>query len=513
VAADIDSLERYDRLQAVQLARAIMRDAFGLELLVVGREGPVAHARGGITASSSEACRASLFSREGFARCDAFYRELANEDGAIEERARACHLGLGALAVPAVDGDMLLAWVVASGFVATHLVGYSPVDAQRIAVALREVDPNLADASGPARQVPIVKGDRIKIVRSILRNAAREIGHYEQDRKARTRATEAERPGIWGILGRSPQMREVFEHMGRIAESDATVLILGESGTGKELVARALYEHGKRSSRPFIVQSCAAISDELLESTLFGHVRGAFSGAIRTGTGLFGAADGGTLFLDEVAEMSPALQVKLLRVLQDGSYLPVGGTTPRKANVRVIAASHRELSEMVARGAFRQDLFYRLHVLPIRLPPLRDRTGDLRLLVEHFLAETQEAPRRVSDAAWTCLERYGWPGNVRELRAEVNRWDLAAAGATEIGPEHLSAAVREAGGYSGAGGGEAAARAAAGMGSLAAAVEALERAVIQRGLERTRGNRTQLAKELGISRTTLNERLRKYDLG
>jgi two-component system, NtrC family, response regulator HupR/HoxA len=249
--------------------------------------------------------------------------------------------------------------------------------------------------------------------------------------------------------------------------------------------------------------------DDLLESTLFGHVRGAFSGASRSQEGLFGAADGGTLFLDEVGEMSPALQVKLLRVLQDGSYLPVGGTALRKANVRIVAATHRDLARGVEEGTFRQDLFYRLHVLPIRLPPLRERAGDLRMLVEAFLAELPNVPKRLLDSTWECLEHHRWPGNVRELRAEVFRWQITASDAAEIRPEHLSSEIGAAGGYASVG--NPAVRAAVrGEGSLSEAVEALEREIISEGLTRTGGNRTRLAKELGISRTTLGERLKRY---
>jgi transcriptional regulator with PAS, ATPase and Fis domain len=190
----------------------------------------------------------------------------------------------------------------------------------------------------------------------------------------------------------------------------------------------------------------------------------------------------------------------------------VGATSPKKANVRVITATHRDLAKMVETGEFRQDLYYRLHVVPIRLPPLRERPGDVRLLVEHFLAVTPETPRRVSEAAWSCLERHHFPGNVRELMAEVQRWELTATGAREIGPEHLSPSIRRAGGYGDESGARSTTDAAAGSGTLAGAVEELEKAIIRRGLERTKGNRTQLAKELDISRTTLNERLKRYGL-
>jgi two-component system response regulator HupR/HoxA len=503
-------LGRHERLRGLAVARAILRDALGLELTLVDRGGPLAHQRGGVMAGSSEVCRTALFAREGFERCDAFYRALG--EGDAEER-RCCHLGLTAVSTPVRVDDVVVGHVVASGFVDPRSTSTPPPEPGELARALAGLDPHLVDPSDPVRRLPVVAGDRVRLVRAALRAAAQEIGAEEEDERRRLRRGGAgDGPGLWGIVGASPPMRELFDLLRRVVRSDATVLIAGESGTGKELVARALHEHGPRAGGPFVAQSCGAVPDDVLESTLFGHVRGAFSGAIRASEGLFGAAHGGTLFLDEVGEMSPAMQVKLLRVLQDGTYLPVGATSPRQADVRVVAASHRDLREMVQAGTFRQDLFYRLHVLTTRLPPLRDRPGDLRLLVEHLLGQVDGAPPRVGEAAWRCLERYAWPGNVRELRAEVERWTVAAAGEPEVGPEHLSPAVREAGGYAGSGGAEAAA-AAAGEASLAEAVEALERAIIARGLERTGRNRTQLAKELGISRTTLNERLKRFGMG
>ena len=511
--ATAEDLERFERLHGVQVAREILREAFGLELVVLGDEGPTAHVRGGVMTSSSEVCRAALFTRAGFARCDAFYRELAKVEG---EHEATCHLGLAAVCVPASLESETVAWLAASGFLAPDRAGTTPLPAARIVELLREIDPNLPDPAAPVRSLRIVRGDRIDVVRAILRAAAREIAaHVRAGRRRRAGSAEGagqDVAGLWGIVGASSRMQAVFELLERVVESHASVLIRGESGTGKELVARALHEHGPRHARRFVAQNCAAMPEDLLETTLFGHVRGAFSGAVRATGGLFGAADKGTLFLDEVGDMSPAMQVKLLRVLQDGRYTPVGGTEPREVDVRVVAASHRDLGAMVARGEFRQDLFYRLHVLTIDLPPLRDRPGDLRLLVPALARGGPVDGRPVGDAAWSCLERYAWPGNVRELAAEVERWGVTSQGAAEIGPEHLSAAVRDAGGYSGARDGEAAAKAAAGDGTLGEAVGALERALIVRGLERTGGNRARLARELGISRTTLAEKLKRYGL-
>jgi two-component system response regulator HupR/HoxA len=487
---------------------------------------------------SSEVCRNALFSRDGFERCDAHYRALARDEaaeseGPPRERVSTCHLGLGCLSVPADAGDGAIL-VVASGFSAVGLEGTPPADPSALAHALAALDPSLRDAMEPVRRLPVLKNDRIAAVQAILRVAAQEIANEAEDELRRLTPRETgvvgrgegarpiassrddiaapSLPGLFGIVGASPRMRTVFDLVRKVAASDANVLVVGESGTGKELVARAIHDHGTRRGKPFVAQSCASMSEELLESTLFGHVRGAFSGAVRGSEGLFGAARGGTLFLDEVAEMPLAMQAKLLRVLSDGSYLPVGAVHPKRTDVRVLAATHRDLSGMVARGEFRQDLFYRLHVLAIELPPLRARTGDLKPLLDQFVAQTRDAPGRVSATAMRCLEKYGWPGNVRELRAEVERWAITAQGSPEVGPEHLSQPVREAGGYGGGAEDDAILAASTGTGTLEQAVEALERALLARGLERTGGNRTQLARELAISRTTLLERLKRFGL-
>lgn len=499
---DLASLERWDGLRGVAVIRDVLRSHLGLELVIVDAQGPLPHQRGRVMRGSSAACGVALFARAGFSRCDAFYRQIGQEsEGAHAE----CHLGLHAISTPVRSKDEVVAHLVVSGF------SLSP-DRAAIAEGLRVLAPDDPDIDAATRAVPQLDARDRKTAVQLLEACAREIEAFEEDRQRRaTRRTE-EAPQLWGMLGASPQMHAVFEVLPKLAESDATALVLGESGTGKELVARALHERGARSSGPFVAQNCGALPDDLLESALFGHVRGAFSGADRGSTGLFGAADRGTLFLDEVGEMSPSLQVKLLRVIQDGAYLSVGSTTPRKADVRVIAATHRDLGQMVAAGTFRQDLYYRLHVLSVVLPPLRDRTGDVRLLTQQFLSETDRAPRTLTDAAWTCMERYRWPGNVRELRAEIERWNVTAASARVIDSDHLSDPVQRAAGYLGSASEAAPARTEEISGTLADAIASVERRMIAQGLARTGGNRTLLAKELDISRTTLADRLKRYDL-
>jgi two-component system, NtrC family, nitrogen regulation response regulator GlnG len=226
------------------------------------------------------------------------------------------------------------------------------------------------------------------------------------------------------LIGRSPAMQEIYRVLARLMGTDLTVTITGESGTGKELVARALHDYGKRRGGPFVAVNMAAIPRELIESDLFGHERGAFTGAVQRATGRFEQAQGGTLFLDEIGDMPPDAQTRLLRVLQQGEYTTVGGRTAIRADVRIIAATHRDLRQMIRQGLFREDLYYRLNVVPIRLPPLRERSEDIPELIGHFLnqAAAEGLPtKRIDEAAMDRLKRYRWPGNVRELENLVRR--------------------------------------------------------------------------------------------
>ncbi len=248
------------------------------------------------------------------------------------------------------------------------------------------------------------------------------------------------------IVGRSRAIADMTARLGRIARADAAVLISGENGAGKDLVARAVHDLSARRAGPFVSQNCSALQDALLESGLFGHVRGAFTGAVADRRGLFEAADGGTLFLDEVGDMSPALQAKLLRVIEDSTFVPVGSVEPRRADVRVVAATNHDLAAMVRDRAFREDLFHRLSVLTIEVPPLRDRRDDIPLLVEHFLnrlAARYGGRKRLTAGCMKRLAAYRWPGNVRELAHEVERLWVLSGDERAIGEEHLSPEIIE----------------------------------------------------------------------
>jgi DNA-binding NtrC family response regulator len=299
----------------------------------------------------------------------------------------------------------------------------------------------------------------------------------------------------------SPAMRRLTSLVARVAPRDVTVLVTGESGTGKERVAEAIWRASRRADRPFVRFNCAALTPELAEAELFGHARGAFTGAVRARPGLFGEADAGTILLDEVGELALPLQGKLLRALQEGEIRAVGEDRPRRVDVRVVAATHRDLAALAARGAFREDLYYRLKVVELRVPPLRERPEDVAPLARHFLARYAERfgvqLPPVADALLDRLRAHGWPGNVRELENAIESLvALSPEGALDL--DLLPGAARAAD--------------AAGALTLKQRVEAYERGLVVAALEATHGNQSEAARTLGVSRVTLHDKLRKYGL-
>jgi len=318
-----------------------------------------------------------------------------------------------------------------------------------------------------------------------------------------------------GIVGSSPPMKDLFRMLERIRGSNATVLITGENGTGKELVAKSIHKMSKRAERRFVATNCSAFNDNLLESELFGHRRGAFTGAVSDKPGLFQVADQGTFFLDEVGDMSPALQVKLLRVLQEGVFLPVGATDHKKVDVRIIAATNRDLQAMQRDGSFREDLYYRLHVVHLRVPPLRERKDDIPLLVEFFLGRLAERDGRrkaLSRAAMERLMTHHWPGNVRELENEIERLWVLSGDEQLIGEEHLTRTIGQGGGERSSAPQDASDGMLIKGDTLPEAVEALERKMIADGLRKAKGNKTRAAEALGISRRNLIRKVQSYGL-
>jgi DNA-binding NtrC family response regulator len=315
-----------------------------------------------------------------------------------------------------------------------------------------------------------------------------------------------ERYSFSNIIGKSAAMKTVFSLIEKIRESTVPVLITGESGTGKELIARAIHQQSPRKSEAFIAQNCSAFNENLLESELFGHVRGSFTGAVKDKAGLFEAADKGTFFLDELGEMSLALQVKLLRVLQDGTFTPVGSTQTKKVDVRIVAATNRNLREMMSSGKFREDLFYRLNVVSIELPPLRGRKEDIPLLCDHILhriaSKGGSTPKEIAREALEAMMNYAWPGNVRELENELERSNLLSQGKI-IERTDLSAQVQAP---------TSSSTIATPGGKLDDAISHLEREMIRATMEHTKGNKSEAARELGISRSNLIAKVQQYKL-
>src|SRR5687768_2323627 len=416
---------------------------------------------------------------------------------AIDRLEMGTDLVIADLMMPKVDGQALLKWVLHNhpGTAVILMTGYGTIK-QAVDAIKAGATAYLTKPLDPGELfVQVTKALEDKRVRqelTRLRGQLREGWHYRN------------------IIGKGPAMQQVFAMIDRAAPVKTTVLVVGESGTGKEMVARALHEGGPRKNGPFLALNCGAIPENLIESTLFGHERGAFTGAEQKARGYFQAANGGTLLLDEIGELPLGLQSKLLRVLEDGTVTPVGTTTPQKVDVRIVAATNRELENEVKEGRFRQDLFYRLNVVKIRLPALRERPEDLPVLTRFFLDEICRQngfePREIDPSLLEAFAHYEWPGNVRELKNSLESL-VVLSGKRVLSAEDLperffaGAAAEEEDG--GAGGGDD---------GNDLNLTHLSKQTIIKALEACRGNRTEAAKHLGISRRTLHRRLNEFGL-
>ncbi len=341
----------------------------------------------------------------------------------------------------------------------------------------------------------VTKPCKIEKLDLLIRKAFDKRQLADENLSLRSRLERAQ--GESGLITQSPKMLEVLKLINRAAPTDSSVLILGESGTGKEMVARAIHERSPRKAGPVVAIHCGGLQRDILESELFGHERGAFTGAHATKPGLFEMADKGTVFLDEIGEMAPDSQVKLLRAIETRSFYRVGGTRPRQVDVRVVAATNKDLGEAVRQGLFRQDLFYRINTISISLPPLRDRPEDIPLLAEHFLGERPSvSPMRMSEAAVAALSRYSWPGNVRELRHVIQRAVILAPGET-VELQDLPPDLQPQGNRS-----ESSSR----------RLDALERHHIVAVLQQVQGHRGKAATILGIDPKTLYRKVVTYQI-
>jgi transcriptional regulator with PAS, ATPase and Fis domain len=435
----------FDALAEVAMARDLLRRWWGLELGLSEPDG------GGYARASHATCE-TVRGTAG-AACAAAMKELAagfaksRQRGAVVKR---CHAGFSMVAAPVFGDRGVLAGVVyATGALSATGATDAGGDAGEIAARLTTITGCTGDEVRElAGKAPALTEGELARVVDLVAAAAAAVERAQPAEVAPTTTTH----DFKEIVGDAPAVREVIKLLTKVVRSEATVLIHGESGTGKELIARAIHYHGPRAKKPFVVQNCSAFNDNLLESALFGHVRGAFTGAVKDQQGLFQVADGGTFFLDEIGDMSAALQVKLLRVLQESTFTPVGGTKPVKVDVRIIAASHKDLASMVAHKQFREDLFYRVNVLKLTVPPLRDRASDIPRLAQHFVkkhwrSSTRQQPR-LSQGALARLVAYAWPGNIRELENEIERMLVLAGDAPELTAGMVSARLAGAVGSS-----------------------------------------------------------------
>ena len=539
MAIPIDSA-RLEELHIVRKVRETVRRWWGVELSFTDAAGAVVdHGKGIIIPPNNRICTSCLGDTKGLALCNRSIEEAVarlpessgkdGRNGSDEPHAARllgpCHMGLDIVAAPIELASGRQGSLFACGFLVERAGGEEAARKRALEqtgrLSLPVVDPQAA-----FNDIARIEQRELPKLTDLMGTCVSEIADHDESIRSRERKIDELRRELSGryrfadIVGKSAAMQRLYQLLDRIVHSDVTVLVTGENGTGKELIARALHHNGPRKSKPFVAQNCAALNDNLLESELFGHVKGSFTGAGRDKVGLFKSADGGTFFLDEVGDMSPAMQVKLLRVLQESTFVPVGGTKAEKIDVRIVAATNKDLRTMVARREFREDLFYRLCVLNVEVPPLRDRLEDLPLLCEQFLANWQargqpSSPRpkkRLSPEVLAGFYERSWPGNVRELENEIERLAVLSGDAELIAPEALPQ-MRSVSRPPPVDGGTVRALALLEQGlssGLAGAVGKLERELIAAALEKTKGNRSRTAQLLQVSRTTLLKKIRDY---
>jgi len=353
----------------------------------------------------------------------------------------------------------------------------------------------------------LIKPLDFEVLKLAIERAGEHAGLKEENQQLKAKLGNEFKP--MKIIGASSAMKQLMDMLAMIAPTEATVLISGESGTGKELIARSIHWNSPRKDNPLVVINCAGIAESLLESELFGHEKGAFTGADRSREGRFQQADGGTVFLDEIGETSPAMQAKLLRVIQEREIQKVGGENPIHVDVRIVAATNRDLAQEVEAGRFREDLFYRLNVVTLEVPTLRQRLEDIPLLAQHFLrmfaGKNRKKVKNFTPQAMDTLIRYSWPGNVRELENVVERAVILLSG-EYITEKHLPKTVLESAAASGTADSGISGFNLSAVGSL----EEIEKQAIQATLERTGGNKSETARRLGITRKTLHNKLKQY---
>jgi transcriptional regulator with PAS, ATPase and Fis domain len=506
--------EEFDKIHVIRKLREIVGKWWKIQLNFTDQKGLLRGVPDGKFFNPlNQVCTAITSNAKGFEGCRGTARtttaSMTNSKGV---KVSSCHAGFSTVSVPIRVNGQFVGTVFGDGFVLEESAAQ-----QKIAIKQymeRAFPEKTHELSEWVHNLPALSAKDLDYLTELVNLVVEEIVmthktiNDQEDTVKELRSQLSNRYGFHNMIGKSAPMQNLYRLLERVAASEATVLVQGENGTGKELIAKALHFNSTRKKNRFIPVNCGAFNENLLESELFGHMKGSFTGAIKDKKGLFEEADGGTLFMDELGETSMAMQVKLLRILQDGTYTPVGSSQVRKSNVRVVAATNRDLAKMVKDGTFREDLFYRLNVINMTVPPLRDRRDDIKLLSDHFLtAYAKQTNKPVKSIGSECMEvimNYEWPGNVRELENEIERLCVLAGDEKEIAAEFLSPRITSLV-KSGSSGIKFA-------GSLKGTMEEVEKQMISEGLVKHRYNRSRLAKELGMSRASLISKISKYGL-
>lgn len=505
--------QEFDKLHVIRRLRELVGKWWNIQVNFTDEKGFVRGVpEGRFFNPMNPICQAITKDNKGFKGCmSTVHQTTIDTNSAKKPKLSKCHSGFSTLSVPIIIEGKYLGCVFGDGFLVAETE-----KSQKTAIK-NYLEKQFTDSNKLIEYIdtlPVLSTKEIEYLTELIVMVVDEIlmthsdlSHAKEE-VDKLKSELGERYGFAQMIGKSSPMQGLYNLLERVCDSSALVLIQGENGTGKELIARALHYNSKRKKKKFVVVNCGAFNENLLESELFGHIKGSFTGAIKDKVGLFEAANDGTLFLDEIGDTSPQMQVKLLRVLQQGTYTPVGSTEVKQSSARVVCATNRDLTQMVKAGEFREDLFYRLNVISLTVPPLKDRREDIPLLIDHFLdryAKTTKSTKKTVPGE--CLQRllnYEWPGNIRELENEIERLCVLAGDMSTLDESFLSQRIKDSSqskytGYRM-------------EGKLKDALEQLEKHMILEGLKRNKWNKSKLAKELGISRAGLIMKVEKYEL-
>ncbi|MBF0441818.1 MAG: sigma 54-interacting transcriptional regulator [Oligoflexales bacterium] len=510
---DLVRWEDFDKMHVIRKLKSIIGKWWNVQINFTDKKGFLRGVpEGRFFNPLNPICKAIVADDKGFAKRVGTARKTTVESmNSKKPLLTRSHEGFSVISVPIHVKNEFIGTVFGDGFI----VANTAIEQKSLISSYLERNfPDRKDLIDQLDQIPALSEKEIGYLTELITLVVDEILLVHRtldDSNSKLQELSKEldkRYGFDQMIGKSRPMQDLYRILDRVCDSGTTVLIQGENGTGKELIAKALHYNSKRKNRKFLVVNCGAFNENLLESELFGHVKGSFTGAIKDKKGLFEAANGGTLFLDEVGDTSPQMQVKLLRVLQEGTFTPVGSTEVKTSDVRVIAATNKDLVALVKEGMFREDLYYRLNVINIHVPSLKEKKDDIPILVDHFLKKYAKSagipPKKLSKSCLEKLMNHEWPGNIRELENEIERLCVLAGDDEEVSDIHLSPRIRERGDSQFPG--------LRVNGSLKDALEELEKQMILEGLDRCGWNKSKLAKELGISRAGLITKVSKYEL-